>query len=54
MNITKDIHKARECLRKVHEEYSTNLRNLHIDYEKKFFEITEKIDKYLATLENNE
>jgi len=40
MNINKQIEKARE-----------ELRRLHSKYQKEFFEINNKIDKYLESLE---
>jgi len=51
MDINKEIKKARESLRNIHSSYSKELRELHVEYENKLFEITEKIDKFLEILE---
>lgn len=53
-DIKKDIRKARESLRKVYDKFILELREVHLDYGNKLFDITERIDKYLETLENNE
>jgi len=43
MKIKKEIRKARELLRNIHQKYQTEL-----------FDITLKIDKYLETIETQE